>query len=167
MKTFKKYFFKTLITITLPILIFTFYNLINTCIASQKENKLINEYFSTHIYKEKLNNKDSKNSYIGLLEIPKIKLMKGFYNIESSQNNVNKNIEVIKNSTMPNQNNSILVLAAHSGYGKHAYFSNLTDLILNDEINIYLIKLNISIKLQILNYKIKLEKLHFLKIQIF
>ena len=52
MKTFKKYFFKTLITITLPILIFTFYNLINTCIASQKENKLINEYFSTHIYKE-------------------------------------------------------------------------------------------------------------------
>lgn len=76
-------------------------------------------------------------NYIGVLEIPTIDFKRGFFNIEDTNNNVNKNIEVLTNSDMPDVTNGILAIAGHSGSGRTAYFKNLYKLKIDDEINIY------------------------------
>ena len=77
------------------------------------------------------------NKYIMYLKIPKINLYKGLYSIDSGKNNVKYNIEILSNSNMPNEKNGNLILAAHSGNGKNAYFNNLKKLSLNDEVNVF------------------------------
>jgi LPXTG-site transpeptidase (sortase) family protein len=84
-------------------------------------------------------NKD--NNYLAILEIPKIKLKRGFYNIDSKDNNVKKNIQVLKFGI----NN--IILAAHSGNSSNAYFKDLYKLELSDLVNIYYQDI-------IINYKI-------------
>ena len=72
-------------------------------------------------------------SYIGYLSIPKIDLNRGFYSINSKQNNVNKNIYVHPASTFPSDSNN-LILASHSGTSSISYFKNLYKLVLDDDI---------------------------------
>lgn len=72
-------------------------------------------------------------SYIGYLEIPKIKFKRGFYNIDSSLNTVEANIEIIKGSTLPNITNGNLIIAGHSGTGWKAFFKDLYKLEIGDE----------------------------------
>ena len=57
----------------------------------------------------------------GMLMIPSINLNREFV----ASKNVDKNIIVIEKSTYPNSNNSVLILAAHSGPGKYAFFNYL------------------------------------------
>ncbi len=83
----------------------------------------------------KINN-DEKEEYLGILKIPKINLTQGFYNINSKNNNVNKSITILKESSMPSINGSIIYLTAHSGYGYLAFFKDLNKLELNDLITI-------------------------------
>lgn len=71
---------------------------------------------------------------IGYIIIPKINLKGPLYPINSKKNTIEKNIAILKESIMPNENNSILILAAHSGTGKIAYFEQLDQLTINDEI---------------------------------
>lgn len=66
----------------------------------------------------------------GRLSINKINLNEDFYKINSPQNNVEKHVTVLENSDFPN----LLILAAHSGEGDIAYFEDLDDLKVNDEI---------------------------------
>lgn len=80
---------------------------------------------------------NNKSEYIGVLEIDKINLKKGFYGIDNKNNNVNKNIEIIKKSDMPNIQNGTLIMAAHSGNGQVSYFKNLYKLVKGDIINVY------------------------------
>lgn len=75
----------------------------------------------------------NEESYVGVLEIKKINLKRGFYSKESKLNNVNKNIQLIKESEMPNVLNGNLILAAHSGNSKVAFFNNLPKLKRGDE----------------------------------
>lgn len=82
-------------------------------------------------------NQSQSNSYIGVLEIPKISFKRGFYDTYNINNNVNKNIQVIKDSNMPNVEKGNLILAAHSGSGRVAFFKNIYKLNNNDEIFIY------------------------------
>jgi len=72
------------------------------------------------------------NSYLGILEIPKINLKNGFYDLDSKYNNVDYNITVINGSTYPNEENNNLILAAHSGDCPVCYFENLYKLNLGD-----------------------------------
>ena len=72
-------------------------------------------------------------SYIGYLEIPKIKFRRGFYNITSKLNTVEANIEIIKGSDMPDVTNGNLIIAGHSGTGWKAFFKNLYKLEVGDE----------------------------------
>lgn len=81
--------------------------------------------------------KKKEESFLGVLEIPKIKLKQGFYAFDSENNTVNKNIEVIETSLMPNNENSNLILASHSGNSKISYFRNLDKLSLEDIAYIY------------------------------
>ena len=71
-------------------------------------------------------------NYIGILEIKKLNLKRGFLDIGSPYNNVNKNVTLIENSTMPDVENGNLILAAHSGNCWVCYFDKLYTLSIGD-----------------------------------
>lgn len=81
----------------------------------------------------KTQNYQDIESYIGYLEIPKIKFRRGFYNIDSKLNTVEANIEIIKGSEMPDVTNGNLIIAGHSGTGWKAFFKDLYKLEVGDE----------------------------------
>lgn len=81
--------------------------------------------------------KTSNYNYIGVLEIPKINIKRGFLNIKDKGNNVNKNLLVIKGSDMPNVKNGNLIIAAHSGNSYISYFKNLHKLSNDDVAYVY------------------------------
>ena len=70
--------------------------------------------------------------YIGVLEIPKINLKRGFVDINSKYNNVDYNITIIKGSTYPEEANNNLILAAHSGNCSVCFFDKLYKLNIGD-----------------------------------
>lgn len=78
--------------------------------------------------------KKNNNEKIGELIINKINLKQDLYKIESKKNNIEENVAVMKESNYPNISNGILILAAHSGTGKIAYFEKLDNLKLKDNI---------------------------------
>lgn len=96
-----------------------------------KNNKLLNEILYNN------NEANQSNSY-GRIEISKIGLYEYFYDINDDRNNVDKGIEVLKPSIMPDKENSKLFLAAHSGNSDISYFKNISKLDYNDEVIIYL-----------------------------
>lgn len=102
-------------------------------------NIIYNHYNNS--FKVKLNNdiKISKvidNDYIGYISIPKIKLKKNIFSPNSNKNNIEYNVEILDGSVFPNDKNedSIIFLAAHSGDGDNAYFNDLKELKINDQI---------------------------------
>lgn len=72
------------------------------------------------------------SKYLGVLEIPKIGLKRGFYNIGSRYNNIQYNVTLVEGSTMPNVENGNLILMAHSGWAAISYFEYLYNLSLGD-----------------------------------
>ena len=82
---------------------------------------------------------DNDNS-IGYLKIDKINLNEKLYNINSKENNIEKNITILKESIFPDKENSIVFIAAHSGVGKIAYFEKLDELNTNDEVTLIINK---------------------------
>ena len=68
------------------------------------------------------------NSYIGYLNIPKINLTKGFVDINSADNTVEKNIMVVEGSDYPNVDKGNFIIAGHSGTGWKAFFNDLRKL---------------------------------------
>ena len=82
---------------------------------------------------------DNDNS-IGYLKIDKINLNEKLYNINSKENNIEKNITILKESIFPDKENSIIFIAAHSGVGKIAYFEKLDELNINDEVTLIINK---------------------------
>lgn len=122
------------------------YNAINDFWYENTENNKITNYFKNDYdtvpstKKKKITktiNKVSNQSYIGIIEIPKINLKKGFYQINSKYNNVANGIEVLKESTFPEKTNSTLILASHSGNSKVSHFKDLIYLTNNDLVYIY------------------------------
>ena len=75
--------------------------------------------------------------YIGVLKINKIGLERGLVDKTSSYNHVNQNIQILKESDMPNVDKGNLILAAHSGNGRVAFFRDLHKLKINDLVNVY------------------------------
>ncbi len=89
-----------------------------------------------------LNIKDSYNQQniiekekpIGKLIIKKINLENNLYDINSDNNNIEKNVTILYERLDNNIKNNIIILAAHSGNGKIAFFNNIDKLKLNDEV---------------------------------
>lgn len=81
--------------------------------------------------KEELSN-NITNEYIGYLIIPKINLTKGFLDVRSSENDVEKNVLVVEGSNYPDTERGNLILAGHSGTGWKAFFNDLYKLQIND-----------------------------------
>lgn len=75
--------------------------------------------------------------YIGKLEIPKLNLTKGFADKNSKENNVNKNILVVKTGDYPDKKNGNFIIASHSGNAWNSYFRNLYKLKIGDIANVY------------------------------
>lgn len=119
------------------IIIFIFPIIYNKYQEKQEEIKL--EYFFEVSTIDNYNViEDTKQEdYIAVLEIPSINLKKGLYAIDSKNNNVNKNIEIIDSSDMPDITNGNFILAGHSGTGRIAFFDNLDKLIVDDIIIVY------------------------------
>ncbi len=91
-----------------------------------------------------------KEEPIMMLEIPKITFKGYIYNIDSKLNDIDKNIVIMNDSDMPDENNSLLIIGGHSGYGKYAYFNNLKKLEINDEV--LLTYKNKKYRYKIINY---------------
>ena len=72
------------------------------------------------------------NEYIGYLNISKINLNKGFLDKNAEENNVDKNIMVIKESSYPDVDKGNLIIAGHSGTGWNAFFNDLYKLQVGD-----------------------------------
>lgn len=137
-----------LIFISLGILINKYYQ--RNEIQNIEENNLeefyeIQEEISHDIEEEnneiqeevKVEEKIKQEPYLAVLKIDKIKLEKGIYNINSKNNNVNKNIQLLKESDMPDKENGNVIIAGHSGNSYIAYFKNLVKLNNGDEAKIF------------------------------
>lgn len=75
--------------------------------------------------------------YLGVIDIPKINLYKGFYSKTSSLNNVKFNLFVLSVSSYPDTERGNLVIAGHSGNYNNSYFRDLYLLEVNDEIIVH------------------------------
>ena len=67
----------------------------------------------------------SKEDYLGRLMIPKINFNRSFYKIDSVYNDVDKNIQVMKGSSLPDVDGGNLIIAGHSGNVWFSFFKNL------------------------------------------
>ena len=99
----------------------------------QKEETIQEEVF-VEVENKKVD--ETNYDYIAVLEIPKINLKRGLSQ-DKYYNNVNRNVEILKGSTMPNISKGNFILAGHSGSGRVAYFRNLNKLTIGDISYIY------------------------------
>ena len=76
---------------------------------------------------------------IGRVIIPTLNIDKNIYNLNSRNNNVEKNITLLEGSVLPDNDNSIIFLAAHSGTSHVSFFSTL-DKLNYDDIVIFIYK---------------------------
>lgn len=114
-----------------------------------KEEKAIENFFEIKydrkydlpIISEETNHSKKENivgfNYVAVLQIPKINLEKGLFAIHDKNNNVDKNIEILSQSDMPDVPNGNFILASHSGYSRISFFKNLDKLKLNDFVYVY------------------------------
>ena len=83
------------------------------------------------------NNDYTYEEYLGIIDIPKISLYKGFYDKTSNLNNVKFNLYVLPESSYPDVTNGNLIIAGHSGNYNNSYFANLYKLEKADTITIH------------------------------
>lgn len=76
---------------------------------------------------------DNISEYYARVVIPKIGVDRYLYPIGSKENNVDKNIEILKESSMPDEGGN-LILAAHNGLGNVAFFRYLHKLTIGDDV---------------------------------
>ena len=86
---------------------------------------------------------------MGVLEIPKIGLKRGFYGFDSRYNNIERNVTLVGGSTMPDVVNGNLILMAHSGSAYVSFFAYLYRLNVGDMA--YVTYNGIKYKYQIVN----------------
>ena len=72
------------------------------------------------------------SKYLGVLEIPKIGLKRGFYNVGSRYNDIQYNVTMLGGSNLPDVVNGNLILVAHSGDAYISYFAYLYKLNIGD-----------------------------------
>jgi len=114
-------------------IIYLSYDVVSKVIFKVKREKIVENYL---VKKEEIDNV-VYSDIIGILEIPKINLKQAIYTMDSENNNVDKNVEILKESKMPDIEGSNLYLVGHSGNRKEAYFNDLDKLEINNEIYFY------------------------------
>lgn len=117
---------------------------------NQNENKKIEKFFKDSTTDEKINNntieekdlserknENDSSEYIGILEIPSISFKRGFVAKNDKSNNISENIQILKESDMPDVDRGNFIIAGHSGSGRIAFFKNLHCVKFNDLIHVY------------------------------
>lgn len=142
-KKSNKLFIISVINLVIGITLFTYNSVYDYYLNELDKNKVDNYINDSKIKvnivsidNENTINNEEVNNYLGVISIPKINLEQGFYGIDNPMNNVDKNIELISNSNMPDVENGTLILAAHSGNDRVSYFNKLYKLNIDDEIEI-------------------------------
>lgn len=117
------------------------------CFDKHKQNEILkdDEMNVEHFFKaptiktakSEKDNSDIKEDYIAVIEIPKINLTKALANINSKLNNVDRNIQILKESDMPDVKGGNFILASHSGNSNVSHFKKLHKLNNNDIAYIY------------------------------
>ena len=87
----------------------------NTENEEEQESQEVNEDNKSYTYEE----------YLGIIEISKIGLYKGFYSKNSNLNNVKFNLYVLPESNYPDTVKGNLLIAGHSGNYNNSYFKDL------------------------------------------
>lgn len=109
-------------------------------------NKYLNNYMEKELVKENINNYfsveeekiiDEKYNYIAVLEIPSISLSQGLVDINNKYNDINHNVEIMKESSMPDVEKGNLILSGHNGNTNMSYFKDLYKINEDDFIYIY------------------------------
>lgn len=132
----KKIKFIGLIFVIIGILYFSYKIFIYVKIIKTNKEELTT-YFRQY---NNLGNKietNEKSDYLMVLEIPKISLKQGIYAKDDLRNNINQNVSILSDSIKLDNQNSLLILAAHSGNSIYSYFQKLKQLQLNDQAIIY------------------------------
>lgn len=101
-----------------------------------------NESTETIIKKEKI------IEYDMILEIPKINLKKGILKKNDKNNNIDKNVTILKQSSYPDKNGNIFLIA-HSGTSKKSFFKDINKL--NKKDRAYLFYNGIKYKYEVNN----------------
>ncbi len=112
-----------------------FFYLLISCISSYAV------YTSSNIDYSKINKKEETKiekaeNYIMKIEIPSINLSGKIYSKDSKENNIDKNIVIMDDSSFPDEDGGIVIIGAHSGIGKIAYFKNLDKIKIKDNIDL-------------------------------
>lgn len=76
------------------------------------------------------------SQYLGVLEIPKIGLKRGFFDVNNKYNDIQYNVTVVRGSTMPDVEHGNLILMAHSGDAYISYFAYLYRLNIGDRASV-------------------------------
>lgn len=130
--------------------------IVNNYLDKKQEQDLINDFYEQQeeyvvdvpvmeeeLAKEEVAEQEEKKetttptiNYIAVIKIPKIGLEKGLASKGSYWNNVNRNIEILSESDMPDVDKGNVILASHSGNSSISYFRKLNKLQNNDIVNI-------------------------------
>lgn len=102
-----------------------------------EEDSLIQENTSNDDISSTEENNYTYEEYLGVIDIPKINLYRGFYSKDSSLNNVKFNLYVLPESTYPDVTYGNLIIAGHSGNYNNSYFANLYQLVIGDDIIVH------------------------------
>lgn len=135
--------------------VFISYDYFSNKQIDNKEEQALEEFYNieediiedTTIEPQKVEEVKEQINYIAVLKIPKIGLERGLVDPNSYLNNVNYNLEFIKGSSMPDQENGNVIIAGHSGSARISYFRKLDQLVIGD-------KASLNYKGKVYNYKI-------------
>jgi len=97
--------------------------------VEEQDEKYTEEIASSEAVKKLTEN---QANYLGLLEIDKIGLSRGFYSKESNLNNVNRNVTILEASDYPDKVGGNVIFAAHSGSSYLGFFKHLYKLDIGD-----------------------------------
>ena len=70
--------------------------------------------------------------YLGILDIPKINLNRGFYDKGNQYNNISYNVTLLDPSNYPDEKKGNVILVAHSGSSYIGFFKHLYQLAIGD-----------------------------------
>lgn len=71
------------------------------------------------------------------IQINHLGIDNNIYDFHSPHNTVEENVQLLNGSILPNNDHSIVFLAAHSGNSKISYFERLNELKIGNKINFY------------------------------
>ena len=134
------------IILLVAVIIFNLYNYSSSKKEVIIEENKIEEFFVEEIIEEPQmteiktvteSKQQNTTNYSMIVEIPNIGLKKGLCSIGQECNTVSKNIQILKESDMPNVTNGNLLLAGHNGNSKVSFFNKLDKIKVNDSIYIY------------------------------